>query len=165
MKTINKAIEGLSTILYYIAGAAIFFMMLITVADVIMRRFRYPLLGAYELVSFFGAISITFALSYTTLQKGHISVNLLTRLLPDISQKLIAILTNILSLIFLYYLANQLFLYAGRLATKGEVSLTLKLPYYYFIYAMSIGVYCVCIVEIIDSLKNIYGIVKKNDAF
>jgi len=41
--------------LYWIAGSAIVAMMLLTCTDVVLRYFRKPIPGTYELVCFLGA--------------------------------------------------------------------------------------------------------------
>ena len=69
-----------SGVLNLIAAGSIFVMMLLTCSDVVMRLFRIPIPGTYEVVGFFGAVAISFALSKTTVGHGHIVVKILTSL-------------------------------------------------------------------------------------
>ena len=61
----------------WIAAGAVIAMMLLTSADVILRLFRRPITGAYEIVGLLGAIVISFSLAYTSVEKGHIAVEFL----------------------------------------------------------------------------------------
>ena len=161
MKKIEEFINKVIEIFIYIAGISIFLMMLITTIDVIGRQFKRPLVGAYELVSFLSVIAIAFALAFTTKQKAHISVNIITRLLPQLFQNILNIIANILCLFFLYFLCEELYYYAVRLMEKGEVSLTLKIPFYYFIFFSSFAVLVVCLYVFLDIIKNFIRIIKK----
>lgn len=114
MNFLDKIANVYSRLLFYVAGAAIIVMMLLTATDVILRFFRKPITGASELAGFLGALSISFALAYTTVQKGHISVNIITRLFKERYQRLISLTTNFIGMFFLYYMSYQLFVYGKK---------------------------------------------------
>jgi uncharacterized membrane protein len=65
-------IAKLSRLMNVIAGIGLTFMILITVADVILRSFRRPILGTYELVAFSGAVVIGFSIPFTSWLKGYV---------------------------------------------------------------------------------------------
>ena len=60
METLFRILLRVSKILNYIGGAALTFMMFLTVADVLLRAGGRPILGTYELVSLTLAIVIGF---------------------------------------------------------------------------------------------------------
>lgn len=158
MSTFQKAgkyVEKISDSFFFVAGLSIILMVAVTTADVILRYFRIPFRGAYDIVSILSALSISFAVARTTLQKGHIAVNLVTRLLPVKIQKYLAVFTNVLSFVLLFFLGRQLFNYATHMKRTGEVSLTIQIPYSYIMYAISVSLYFVCIIELYDTIKNI----------
>ena len=66
---LNK-VHQISRYINVVAGIAITFIMLLTVADVILRIFRKPIVGTYELVGFSGAIVIGFAIPLTSWMRG-----------------------------------------------------------------------------------------------
>jgi len=68
-------VRALSRFLNVIAGISLTFLMLLTVLDVILRSFRTPVVGTYELVAFSGAVVIGFAIPYTSWLRGHIFVD------------------------------------------------------------------------------------------
>ena len=70
-----RAILGVSRVLNVVAGSCLTFLMLLTIADVILRRLRMPILGTYELVGFAGAAVIGFAIPLTSWYRGQIFVD------------------------------------------------------------------------------------------
>ena len=147
--------------LYWVAGAAIVFMMLLTCADVILRFFRMPIPGTYELVCFLGAVAVAFAMAHTSNEKGHVAVSLVVRLFPDKVQGAIETVTNTFVLIFFILIAWRSVLYADSLRTTGEVSLTLRLPFYPFIYGIGFAAAVVCFVKITDIYKSVSKVLGK----
>lgn len=128
-------------------------MMLLTCADVILRFFRRPIPGTYELVCFLGAMAVAFAMAHTSAEKGHVSVSLILRLLPRKIQNIVESITNVFGLTLFVLIAWRSFLYANTLRDSGEVSLTLQLPFYPFVYGIGVSAVVVCLVL----LKDLFG--------
>jgi len=146
MTLLEKTGDQLSRILFAVAGAAIVGMMLLTCADIVLRLFRRPIPGTYELVSFLSAVSVAFAMAHTSVQKGHIAVSVLVQLLPQRWQALVDSVTTSLSILLFALLAWQSSLYGASLQKSGEVSLTLQLPFYPFVYGIALSSAAVCLV-------------------
>ena len=72
-----RIVTKLSNIMYACAGVMLSFMMVLTVADVVLRYLGRPIPGTYELVGLSGAVVIGFAIPYTSLVRGHIFVEFL----------------------------------------------------------------------------------------
>ncbi|MCK7469056.1 MAG: TRAP transporter small permease [Desulfosudis oleivorans] len=77
-----NSVGRLSGFINVIAGIAITFIMFLTVLDVILRSFRRPIVGTYELVAFSGAVVVGFAIPLTSWMRGHIYVDFFTGKLP-----------------------------------------------------------------------------------
>ena len=73
MMRLEKQIDNLSAAFNWVAGVSILVMMLLTCADVVLRFFRHPIPGTYEIVGLMGTVGVAFALAYTTAQQGHIA--------------------------------------------------------------------------------------------
>ncbi len=82
MIRLNRGLTLVSRGFNALAGTAVVVMMLLTCADVILRLFRRPIPGTYEIIGFLGTVIISFSLAYTSLEKGHIAVELLVEKLP-----------------------------------------------------------------------------------
>src|SRR5690606_23085342 len=61
----------------WIAAAALILMMLLTTLDVVLRLFKNSIPGTYEIIGLLGAVVASFALGYTSVEKGHIAVDFL----------------------------------------------------------------------------------------
>ena len=155
-----KIAKGLAQRLYWIAGAAIVAMMLITCADVVLRYFRKPIPGTYELVCFLGAVAVAFAMAHTSVERGHVAVSLVVRYFPRRLQGFIDAITNIFGLVLFALIAWYSIQYASDLRATGEVSLTLELPFYPFVYGVGFSAAAVCLVlltDLFDSLMKVFG--------
>ncbi|HYA91591.1 MAG TPA: TRAP transporter small permease, partial [Thermodesulfobacteriota bacterium] len=62
MKGFLNVVEKISKFLNVIAGISLTFLMLLTIADVILRLFKRPVVGTYEMVAFAGAVVIGFSM-------------------------------------------------------------------------------------------------------
>lgn len=138
-----------------IAALAIFIMMALTVADVILRMFRMPIPGTYELVSFLGAVAVSFAMAHTSAKKGHVAVTLVVQLLPRRLQGIIEIFISVFGIMLFGLIARQSVLYALDTQRSGEVSVTLQLPFYPIIYGIALSAAVVCIILIVDLVNAI----------
>lgn len=150
----TKYLEQAGKYFNVIASFAVIIMMLLSTADVVLRLFGKPIPGAYELVGFIGTIVVSFALGFTSLEKGHIAVELLYRKLPQRTQLAIETFTNVVSFLIFGLITYQTFIYALDIRKSGEVSPTLQMPIYPFIFGMSLGFGLLCIILIADSIKS-----------
>ena len=160
MNFIEKISGDLARILYWVAGAAILAMMLITCADVVLRYFRMPIPGTYELVCFLGAVAVSCAMAHTSVQKGHVSVNFIIRLMPTRFQGLIESITGLFGVFLFAIIAWRSVLYGISLKASGEVSLTLQMPFYPFVYGVGFSAAAVCLVllnDLLKSLRKVFG--------
>jgi TRAP-type C4-dicarboxylate transport system permease small subunit len=148
-----NAVSRLSRGINVIAGIAITFIMLLTVLDVILRGFRMPITGAYELVAFSGAIVIGFALPLTSFLRGQIYVDFLILKLPPRIRKLCHGLTRCLGMSLFFLIGWNLLKVGTDLHKSGEVSMTLKLPFYPVAYAVAFCCFVECLVLASDLVK------------
>ncbi len=132
--------KSMNRIIYLVAGFALMFMMLLTVADVIMREFDKPIIGTYELVGLSAAVVIGFCIPYTTSMKSHISVDFFTMNLRDKTKKVLLLITRALGTALFALIGYNMLIMAKDLLRSGEVSLTIKMPFYPI--AIGIGICC-----------------------
>ncbi len=175
MAFLDKISKDLARILYWIAGIAIVSMMLLTCADVILRLavtlyHKYhlgflspfqPIPGTYELVMFMGAVAVSFAMAHTSVEKGHVAVSLIVRLLPQRMQAIIGSITTLFGLILFALLSWRSVLHANDLRVSGEVSLTLELPFYPFVYGIAFASAAVCLVLVLELSNHVVKVFGK----
>lgn len=158
MVRLGKQIDNLSGVFNWVAAGAILAMMLLTCADVVLRFFRHPIPGTYELVGLMGTVGASFALAYTTAQKGHIAVEFLTRRMPEKVQFIVAAAGELLSVVLFGIITWQSTVYALDLKRTREVSLTIELPVYPFVLSIAIGCCLLCLVLATDFYRSVKGI-------
>ncbi len=161
MNTLERIAQSLAKNLYWVAGAAIIIMMMLTCADVVLRYFRRPIPGTYERVCFLGSVSVAFAMAYTTIEKGHVSVSFVVDLFPKKIQDIIACLTTSFGLCLFVFVTWQSMVYANDLRLSNEVSLTLELPFYPFVYGIGFSAAVVCLILLCDLMNHLIKIFDK----
>jgi TRAP-type C4-dicarboxylate transport system permease small subunit len=161
MKRLGIWIDTLGGKFNYVACAAVVIMMVLTCSDVILRLFGHPILGTYEMIGFSGSVVISFALAYTSLERGHIAVELLVDRLPQRLQFFMNSVNSIIGVALFGIITWQSFVYAADLRKSGEVSLTLQFPTYPFVYGISAGCCLLCLVLLVDAIRSIGKLMDK----
>jgi TRAP-type C4-dicarboxylate transport system permease small subunit len=150
MGVFEKGLYRFSTLLNWIAGSCLIGMTGLTCADVVLRLFRHPILGTYEIIGFLGTAVASLAVAYTTMERGHVSVSILVTRLSHRVQVIIHQITHLLSMILFGFLTVECIRYGNDLRISGETSLTLTLPFYPLLYGISFSFFIVCIVLWLD---------------
>ena len=152
---LNKLSMFLNKILVWIGGVFLINMIVLTCADIVLRKFRAPISGSVELVSFFGAIVAAFALGDTQSKRGHVAVDILCNAFPKQIQRILNVINNMICLLFFALATWQIARKASILQRTGEVSETLKIIYYPFIYSVAFGCAVLVLVFLTDLLKSL----------
>ncbi len=146
MQPIVDKVRGLSSFLNIIAGIAVTFIMLLTVVDVVLRSFRMPVPGTYELVAFSGAVVVGFSVPLTTLVKGHVLVDFFVLKFPKGLRKIIDTITRLLGMGLFFVLGWNLVQMGMDFYRTGEVSLTLQAPVYPVAFGLGFCAFVECLV-------------------
>ena len=138
----------------WVAAAAVAGMMVLTCLDIVLRLFRHPIPGTYEMVGFLGAVFAAFSLGYTSVNRGHIAVDFLVQKLSPRPQNWVDGVNALICSIFFGFLARQCLVYAADLKSFGEVSMTLQMPIYPFVYGIAAGCFLLTLVLGVRFVKN-----------
>jgi TRAP-type C4-dicarboxylate transport system permease small subunit len=152
-------VKRISQFLNIIAGISLIFLMSLTIADVILRFFRRPIVGTYELVAFSGAVVIGFSLPFTSWVRGHVYVDFLILKFSQKTRNIFNIVTRCMVIGLFLMIGWNLIKYGMDLYKSGEVSLTLQVPFYPVAYGIAICCFIQCFVilgDILKILKNKY---------
>jgi len=155
LRTIAKGINRVSAGLNGVSASAVVFIMLLTCADVVMRLFGRPIPGTYELVGYFGAMIVAFALAWTSVERGHISVELLVDRLPARPRAIVEGAGHLASCVLFGLIAWQSQVYAMDLLENGEVSLTLGIPTWPFVFSLTAGCGMLALILLLDALRQL----------
>ncbi len=147
-----------------IGQIALVIAMSITVANVILRIPWNPVPGTVEIVEMSGAVLLGMGVAYCAAMKGHIMVGVLVDRFPLRIQAMVDIVTNTLGLIFSYFLAREIFVFALRMMDRGYTTPNLSIPVWPAITMVAIGFVMLALVLIKDLLKSVIFVVKGSDA-
>jgi len=153
MKGLIKVTRWSSRTLNWVAGWSLVGMMCLTCADIFLRLFRHPILGTYEIVGFLGAMVASLAMAQTTLERGHVAVQVVVTRFSPRTQEIIYLITHLLSVILFALLAVECVRYGNDFRVSGEVSLTLRMPFYPVVYGIALSAVVVCLVLVVDVLQ------------
>jgi TRAP-type C4-dicarboxylate transport system permease small subunit len=153
MEVFLSITQRLSRYMQWIAGGALIFIMLLTVADVALRLCGRPIEGTYELVGLGGAVVVGFALPITSLLRCHIFVDFFIQSLSAFWKGVFDVGTRVFSFALFVLIGYNLLLYAGELYKSGEVTATRQLPFYPVAFGIGFCCFIQCLVLIADVVK------------
>lgn len=153
MKYLESINTFLNRLLLFLGGIAIILLMSLATINVVLRMFHVPYSGTYEIVSFLGAIVIAFALGYSQKRKDHIVVDILTEKFSEQTNRILSIISSGITMVFFAVISWQVFIFGVKIWKSGEVSETLKIVYYPFIFSVAVGFAVLSLTIIVDFLK------------
>jgi TRAP-type C4-dicarboxylate transport system permease small subunit len=136
--------------LNFIAGVALTAMMLLTVVDVLLRAVSFPFVGTFEIVSLLMGIVISFGIPQVSMDKGHVYMEFLIERLSLRNRNLMNTFTRVLCIILFACIAYNMIKIGIRFHASGEVSPTIKIPFYPLPYAVSVCCFLECFVFLSD---------------
>lgn len=157
MDTILKSVHRLTRHFLVIGEISLTFMMVLTVADVIMRTFKRPIVGTYEIVAFSAAVAIGFSLPLTSWMRGHVYVDFFTMNLSAKVRSVVNVGTRCIVLAIFFLIGWRLIKYGINLSRVKEVSMTLQMPFYPVAYGLGVCAFAQCLVVFSDILKILRG--------
>jgi len=123
-----------------IASGVLFFMMLLTIADVFLRKvFSQSILGTVEVTEFMMLILLFFAVTQTEILDGHVKVDLIMSRFGERTQAMTDMITQFVCFLLFGLFTWSTLVYAAKMRASGEVSQDLWLPVYPFIYVVALG--------------------------
>ncbi len=143
-----------------LGGTFLVAIMFVVVITVITRLFKFGFTGGIEFVEVFIVVTVAFALPYTALKKGHVSIDAIISRLKPKTQIIISCFTMFLSMA-----VWGLIVWANILITQEkaftELSYFMKVPYLPFRIIWIIGLALFCLMYLLDFAKSIRSVVTK----
>lgn len=152
-RLLENALRVVTKILDAIGGAALTLMMLLTVADVLMRAAGHPIVGTYEIVALSLALVIGFTIPKVSFDRGHVRVDLVLEKISKRNRDLLNIFTRLVCMGLFILIGCNLFSVGNELRASGEVSPTIRLPAYPFAYGVAVCCFIQCFVFLLDIVK------------
>lgn len=139
------------------AAAILFCMMLLTVADVFLRKmYSRSIIGTVEATEFMLTAIIFLSLSRAEILNKHIRADFFLARFSGRTKKGIAVCTLFLAGTISMLLAWSAFSYAGMMRMSGEVSQDLLLPIYPVVFLVGIGFVMLAFVFFVKLLRQLF---------
>jgi TRAP-type C4-dicarboxylate transport system permease small subunit len=150
---LSKFLKVATKVLNLIGGSALTFMMFLTVADVLMRAGGHPIIGTYEIVGLALALVIGFGIPKVSMDRGHVYMEFIVERLSPRWRAIMNTFTRILCIGLFILIGYNLFGVGNEFHTSGEVSPTLKLPFFPVAYGVGVCCFIECVVFILDIIR------------
>jgi TRAP-type C4-dicarboxylate transport system permease small subunit len=137
-------------------GVSLLALTVLATMNVALRIFQVPVSGTYEVVSFLGAIVTAGALGHTQKRKDHIVVDILSEKFPAPVKRVLDRVSYTLIFVFFSIVSWQTFVYGKRLMRTGELSETLKIAYYPFVFLVSAGFAVLALTVLLDLVETVW---------
>jgi TRAP-type C4-dicarboxylate transport system permease small subunit len=135
-----------------LAGVAALVLMGCAAGNVLMRCVGHPFAGSYEVAGFCCALLVGFSLSETQRKGGHVSVDLVSHRLPAVVNRVSDVLVHTALAVFFVVVAYQTVIWGLTLRRSGEVSETLKVVYYPFVFCLAFGFLTLAVTLSLDAI-------------
>ena len=136
----NKKIRPVVVAANGIGMVSLAAMMFLTAADVVLRYFfNKPITGDYELVQFMLAITVALGLAYCGLEKGHVTIDVVTSRLPRRARAIIDSFVGLLGILTAAITTWQACFYIITLHDSQVLSTVLLIPVYPFVAVTALG--------------------------
>lgn len=155
MVFLDRVTRLLNGMLMWLAGIMLGAMIVLTCANIFLRTFWLPVSGTFELMGYFSAVAMAFALGHTQIAKGHISVDILVTRFSSGTRRLLNGINNLACALFFALVVRQIAEYGTTLWKTGEVTETLRIVYYPFTYAVGLGCALLSLVFLVEFLKSL----------
>lgn len=144
-----------------LAQAALVLVMLVIVANILVRIWWKPLPGSYELVEILGALILSMGLAYCARTRGHVTVTLVADKLSPGKQAVLDSIIHLISCLFISAVGWGLIQSAFKAQQRSLETSTLGLPLYPVHYLVAAGVFMLALTALLDFLKSSLLILKK----
>ena len=162
----EKVIYPFNKYLIYIGMVLVFVMMVLTVVDVIGRKFVgvvpgfQPIPGSYELTEFMLVALVFTALGYAQIKGDHISIDILTSRFPKRAQNILDTIVYLGSAAMAVIVGWRGFVHAERLTRQGDYTAVLQIPIYPLLYLLGVGMMIFALALLLSSLQSLTKAVK-----
>lgn len=162
MSNIERIINTISRWINWIAATALIAVMCVVVINVVGRGFfETPLKGTVDLVSLFGGVVLGWAIAYTQVKKGHITIEILVERFSKTTQNIISVVVYAISMLLFAIITWQTVKFGIKTFEVGELSEVIRIPETPFVAVVAIGCLMLTLVLLIDLIKSILTVVKK----
>jgi len=135
----ERIVSYLSRFFMIIGGVALLLLVFLATGNVTLRLFHMPYAGTYEIVAFLGALVTAGALAHTQRRRDHIMVDIITDRFPPIVKRVLNVISDLLAALLFGIASWQIYRWGDKLKVSGELSETMQIRFYPFVYLTAAG--------------------------
>lgn len=140
------------------AGLVLMLLVLLIATDVTLRRaFNSPLPFSYEIIEFGLVIIVWGSILYSTSRESHISIDVLVSRLPAKPRQFFRLTFDFVSAVVLFLIGWQSIAYAMHLRDVQNVSPTLDIPVYPFVFIVALGAILAGLILLVNFIDSVRG--------
>lgn len=151
----TKIVDTVSRKVEAVSWVALLLMMVIVAANTITRRFNYPIYGTYDFSCFLLVLVTAPALSRCAVEKGHISLDMLTSKMPEKAQTILGCIINALCAIFCVIITYSLAIRGIAFFKSGMTGMTVNIPVWPFILVEALMTLLLALVYVSNMIQSI----------
>ena len=144
-----------------LGGSFLVAVVLLMALNIIFRFWNAVIPGTFELVELMIIVTISFALGYSAMMHGHVSLRFLTSRISARASAILECLNSAISIAFYGAIAWGSTALAVRRLQLGEQSELLDIPYFPFRVVWIFGLIFLCSVVLIDMINAFRTAVRK----
>lgn len=160
IKNYNKFMEIINSWLQNVAAVVLFIIMLLVIANILLRPFAMAVPGVFDLVVILTPVTISLSLAYCAVKDGHVAVSMLVDKFSKRVQNIIDFTMGIISTVALLIATLYVVQRAAIMQQNNEVTTTILIPFAPFILLIAVGVGMLALV-VFGKVLNIF--VKEGD--
>lgn len=157
---LDKVVALFNHGLAWLGGLALTLMLMLVVGNALIRIFYRPFPGTTELVGWLAAVTTSFALGYTQMNKGNVALNMITKRFSLRVQKILEGIFTLCTTLFFGMAGWKIVSYGFTLKSSGYLSETLRIAYYPFVFIISLGFLGLTLTLLLDLIKLAEGDVR-----
>lgn len=163
MNNLEKIIHTMARRTSQFAQIALVLVMLIIVANIVMRAWWRPLPGSYELIEILGAVILSMGAAYCALSRGHVTLTLFVDKLSLKKQAVVDLSTSLISFVFISAIGWGLLRYATMVYKRGLETSTLSIPLYPVYFLVAAGLIMLALTVLLEFIRAINLLLNKKE--
>lgn len=128
-------------------------LLVLVVANVIMRYFFTSIKGTYDYVGLITAVAVSLAVAFTAYERGHIEIEILMERLPKRVQSVVGGVMFLISTVFFCIASWQSVVVGLSMKEANETTMAVYVPLYPFMYVLAFGLALTALAFLIHTVK------------
>ena len=137
----------------YLARLGMVALLVLVVANVIMRYAFKSIQGAYDYVGLITAIAVSLAVAYTAYERGHIEIEILMDHFSDRVQSVVGTIMFLISTAFFCIVSWQSVVVGMSMKEANETTMAVYVQLYPFLYILAFGMGLTALAFLIHTIK------------